>query len=106
VYKLRAGSTIPVKFTVCGADGQPIQNPYAVFYNYPNNAELTMLSRMRGTVDNVNEVGVNDIPNAAFTFVGDHWQFNMATNLDAGYTYTFHINLADGSYIEFMVALK
>ena len=28
------------------------------------------------------------------------------TNLDAGYTYTFHINLANGSFISFTVALR
>jgi hypothetical protein len=107
VYKRKAGSTVPVKFTVCDATGLPIQNPYAVFYNYPNSAELNMLSRMRGTIDSVNETGANDIPNAAFTFVGDHWQFNMATtNLDAGYTYTFQIHLANDTYITFTVALK
>ena len=106
VYKRKAGSTIPVKFTVCGANGNPISDPYAVFSGYPNGAQLTMLSHLRGTVDNVNEVGTNDIPNAAFTFTGGQWHFNMATtNLEVG-TYTYHINLAYGPGITFVVGLK
>jgi ribosomal protein L18E len=107
VYKRKAGSTIPVKFTVCGANGQPISNPYAVFLNYPTGGELTMLSERRGTIDNVNEAGTNDVPDVAFTFSGDHWQFNMATtNLNAPSTYTYKINLADGSGITFVVGTK
>jgi len=107
VYKRKAGSTIPVKFTVCGANGQPISDPYAVWGpNYPQGSQLTMTGRIRGTVENVNEAGETIIPDVAFQFVGDHWQFNMATtNLDAGYTYTFRINLAYGN-ITFTVATK
>src|SRR6266540_2887557 len=100
VYKRKGGSTIPVKFTVCDANGQPISDPYAVFLNYPTGGQLTMLSERRGTIDNVNEAGTNDVPDVAFTFSGDHWQFNMATtNLNAPSTYTYKINLADGSGI-------
>jgi len=107
VYKRKAGSTIPVKFTVCGANGQPISDPYAVFLNYPTGGQLTMLSERRGTIDNVNEAGTNDVPDVAFTFSGDHWQFNMATtNLNAPSTYTYKINLADGSGITFVVGTK
>jgi hypothetical protein len=37
--------------------------------------------------------------NASYTFIGGHWQFNMATtNLDVG-TYTYHIDLMYGTYI-------
>ena len=47
-----------------------------------------------------------DIPDVTFHLVGDHWQFNLVTtNLDAGYTYTFQINLKFGA-IQFTVAVK
>jgi len=105
VYKRQGGSTIPVKFMVCDASGNFISNPNAVF---PNGCcgSVTMLTRMRGTVDDVNQMGVSDIPDVAFHQVGNHWQFNLVTtNLDAGYTYTFQIPLKVGS-IQFTVAVK
>ena len=105
VYKRQGGSTIPVKFTVCDASGNPISDPNAVFLNGCCGS-ITVLTRMRGTVNNVNESGINDIPDVAFHLVGNHWQFNLVTtNLDAGYTYTFQINLKYGN-IQFTVAVK
>ena len=67
-----------------------------------------MLSAVRGTIDVVNEAGITDVPDVAFRFSGDQWIFNMATtNLTAGQTYTFRINLAYGpASITFMVGVK
>jgi hypothetical protein len=105
VYKRQGGSTIPVKFTVCDASGNFISDPNAVFLNGCCGS-ITTLTRMRGTVDDVNQLGVTDIPDVAFHQVGNHWQFNLVTtNLDAGYTYTFQIPLKVGS-IQFTVAVK
>jgi hypothetical protein len=54
----------------------------------------------------VNELGINDIPDVAFRWTGSQWIFNMATtSVQAGYTYTFRINLLYGN-IMFTVALK
>ena len=107
VYKRKGGSTIPVKFAVCDANGQPISNPYAVFLNYPQGGQLTMTGQIRGTVDQVNETGDTTIPDVAFTFTGGMWHFNMDTgNLTAGNTYTFRINLATGPGITFTVGVK
>jgi len=104
VYPRKGGSTIPVKFTVCDASGNPISNPAAVFAG--TGGTLTMLSAVRGQLGTVNEVGENAIPDAAFRFTGSQWIFNMATtNLQAGYDYTFRINLAYGSII-FKVGVK
>jgi hypothetical protein len=104
VYKRNGGSTIPVKFRVCDASGNPISNPAAVFAG--TGGALTMLSAVRGTVTDVNESGVTDIPDVAFRFTGGQWIFNMATsNLSQGSTYTFRINLAVG-YIQFVVGVK
>ena len=67
---------------------------------------LTILSAVRGTVDVLSESGVSDIPDVAFRWTGDKWIFNMATsNLAAGTTYMFRINLALGS-IQFQVGVK
>jgi hypothetical protein len=105
VYKRKAGSTIPVKFKVCDAAGNSISDPNAVFINGCCGS-VNMTSRMRGTVDNVNEAGDTYIPDVAFTYTGGQWHFNMDTgNLDAGYTYTFVIALKYGS-ITFIVGTK
>jgi MBG domain-containing protein len=105
VYKRKAGSTIPVKFKVCDANGNSISDPNVVF---PTGCcgSVTLTSVRRGTVDNVNENATTDIPGSAFTYSGDHWQLNMSTtNLNAGDTDTFRIYLRYG-YIEFTVGLK
>jgi hypothetical protein len=105
VYKRKGGSTIPVKFKVCDANGNSISDPNLVFQTGCCGS-VTRLSHMRGTVDNVNEGGTTDIPDVAFRYTGGHWQFNMDTmNLQAGYTDTFRVNLKYG-YIEFTVAVK
>jgi hypothetical protein len=104
VYPRKGGSTIPVKFTVCDAAGMPISNTAAVFAG--GGSALTMVSAVRGTVDMVNEGTTADIPDVAFRWSGDKWIFNMATsNLTAGTTYTFNINLASGT-ITFKVGVK
>jgi hypothetical protein len=106
VYNRRRGSTIPVKFRVCDASGNNICNPAAVFANGVGGS-ITMLSELRGTVNVVNEDNSFDLPDVAFTCVGDHWQFNMDTmNLHSGSDYTFRINLKYGPGITFIVGLK
>ena len=105
VYKAQGGRTIPVKFTVCDANGNFISDANAVFLNGCCGS-ITTVTRMRGTVDDVNSMPTTDIPDVAFHQVGNHWQFNLVTtNLDAGYTYTFQINLRYGA-IQFTVAVK
>jgi hypothetical protein len=65
-----------------------------------------MLSAVRGTINGVNEATINDVPDVGFRLSGDQWIFNMATtNLTAPSTYTFRINLTDGS-ITFVVGTK
>ena len=106
VYQRKGGSTIPVKFRVCSASGAAISNPAAVFAG--TGGTLTMLSAVRGTIDNVNEATGTDIPDVAFRWdaSGQQWIFNMGTtNLSSGNTYLFRINLANGS-IPFVVGVK
>jgi len=104
VFQRKGGSTIPVKFRVCDASGNPIANAVAVFAG--TGGSLTMLSAVRGTIDGVNEAGTTDIPDAAFRYSGGQWVYNMATNnLTQGTTYQFRINLAAGNII-FSVGVK
>jgi len=90
---------------VCDANGNFISDPAAVFADGCCGS-ITTLTRMRGTVDDVNAMATTDIPDVAFHNVGNHWQFNLVTtNQSAGYTYTFQINLKYGN-IQFTVAVK
>jgi hypothetical protein len=100
----RAGRTVPVKFTVCDANGNPISDPNVVFAG--TGGQLTMLSAVRGQIPNPDESQYNDIPDAAFRYTGGMWMFNMATsNLQSGYTYVFRINLKYGA-ITFVISIK
>jgi hypothetical protein len=97
--------TIPVKFTVCDANGNPISDPMAVFGN--STGSITLLSAVRGTVNNVNDTGSNDIPDVAFRYSDGIWIFNMATNnLNANTTYQYSINLANGTPVLFQFGTK
>ena len=101
----KQGSTVPVKFTVCDANDNPSSDQTAVFAS--SYGSITVLNTVRGTVDNINETTYTDILDVAFRYSSGIWIFNMATNnLTKGSTYTFHINLKDGSYISFTFGTK
>jgi len=101
----KQGSTVPVKFTVCDANGNPIgPDPSAVFAT--GYGSVTLINTVRGTVDNINETTYTDIPDSAFRWSTNQWIFNLSTsNLTKGTTDTFRIILRSG-YIEFTVGLK
>jgi hypothetical protein len=101
----KAGRTVPVKFTVCDTNGNPISDPNAVFAG--TGGALTMLSDVRGQIPNPDENTYNDIPDVAFRYSSGIWIFNMATsNLQSGHSYLFRINLANGQGITFTIAIK
>jgi hypothetical protein len=78
-----------VKFRVCNASGASISNPAVVFAGI--GGTLTMLSAVRGTIDNVNEIDGTDIPDVAFRCDGQ--QLRLATRIDLDYV-DAHYNLA------------
>ena len=101
----KVGSTVPVKFTVCGADGQPIADPTAVFAS--GYGSITLINTVRGTVNNINETTYNDIPDSAFRWSGGFWIFNMATaNLQKNATYQYRIALKNGDFVYFTAGTK
>ena len=101
----KQGSTVPVKFTVCDANGNPISDQNAVFAG--GYGSVTLINTVRGTVDNINETTYTDIPDSAFRWSTNQWIFNMATsNLVKGSTYQFRIALKDGSFIYFTFGMK
>ena len=109
VYNRKGGSTIPVKFRVCNASGASISNP-AVVFSSSAGGSITMLSAVRGTINDVNEDATTNVPDVAFRWdaSGQQWIFNMATsNLTAGSTDAFKINLAYApASITFVVGVK
>ena len=101
----KSGRTVPVKFYVCDASGNHISDLNVVFAGI--GGQLTMLSQVRSQLQTVDESGFNDVPDAAFRWAGDSWIWNMTTNnLQSGNKYTFHINLRNGTFIEFSIAIK
>ena len=101
----KVGSTVPVKFTVCDANGNPISDPNAVFAT--GYGSITLINTVRGTVNNINESTYNDIPDVAFRWSSGIWIFNMATaNLQKNATYQYRIALKDGSFVYFTAGTK
>jgi hypothetical protein len=104
VYPRKQGSTIPVKFTICDANGNPISDRNVVF---PTTGDLSVINVVHGTVTQVDESSEYVVPDVQFRFSSGIWIMNLATGqFTAGYTYTFRINLADGSGILFTVGFK
>lgn len=88
----KKGSTVPVKFRVCGADGKAIGTPGVVTGFRLMNSDRAVLSTTSDTV---------------FRSGNQQWIFNLSTkNLVAGNTYTYLIILNDGSTIQFQFSLK
>src|SRR5207253_11304309 len=63
-----SGRTVPVKFTVCDANGNAISDPNVVFAG--TGGQLTMLSHVRSQLQTVDEMAYNDVPDAAFRWGG------------------------------------
>ena len=98
----KKGSTVPAKFRVCDAKGNSIGTPGVV-------VSFKLVNKDGGTVGPVDEDPVSTTPDIAFRWdpTSQQWIFNINTkNLTAGYTYTYQINLNDGTTIIFKFGLK
>ncbi len=97
----KGGSTVPLKFRVCDANGNSIGTPGVV-------TSFTM-SGTYGVVSGVNETIVSTTPDTAFRWdsTGQQWIFNVNTkNLQTPSTQQGVIALNDGTTITFYFGLK
>jgi len=96
-----AGSTVPAKFRVCGADGNAIGTPGVV-----TNFRLIQIVSKDGT-SNVDQAVTSTSSDTDFRSGNQQWIFNIDTkDLSAGNTYVYLISLNDGSAIQFQFGLK
>jgi hypothetical protein len=99
----KKGSTVPVKFRVCDANGISIGTPGVV-------STFKLVKKVNGTVEETQlEIVVSTTPDTAFRWssTDQQWIFNLNTkNLTAGYTYFYEITLNDGSVIPFNFYMK
>jgi len=102
VFKL--GSTVPTKFRVCDANGNPVGPTIAA----PNVvASFSLVTMMNGVVTAVDEDVYSTTPETAFRWSSTDqlWIFNLSTGKSnatlsqANITYRFQIKLIDGTII-------
>jgi hypothetical protein len=95
------GSTVPIKFRVCDANGISIGTPSVV-----TSFLLVGTSTSSGEI---NEMPIATTTDTAFRWDASarQWIFNLSTkNLQAGKTYYYRINLNDGTPIDFHFGLR
>jgi hypothetical protein len=104
VFKM--GSTVPTKFRVCNASGASIGTPGIVI-------GYGLVAASNSPTITVDEDSYSTTPDTAFRWdsSGQQWIFNQSTKNNpslnkTGVTYTFTINLNDGSSIYFQYGLK
>jgi hypothetical protein len=96
----KQGSTIPVKFRVCDANGVSIGTPGVV-------TSFSGVLVATGTEGPINETVVSTTPDTAFRWDGQQWIFNLSTkNLPANRTFVYTVALNDGSVIIFSFGSK
>lgn len=94
-------STIAVQFRVCDAKGTAVSSAGVV-------SSFTLLQQITGGVATT----INQPQSTAFAFNGTNqdWVFNLSTstptNLAAGSTYVYQINLNDGTSINFQFSMN
>ena len=99
---VKKGSTVPVKFRVCDANGNSIGTPGVV-------TGFQLVSISNGTISQEMETPDSTTPDTTFRWsVSDQqWIFNLSTkNLSQGKTYGYVITLNDGSTIAFQFGTK
>jgi hypothetical protein len=100
VFKL--GSTVPVKFRVCDANGNSVGSPTPVVTSFTVTAEASQSV-------SVNETTVSLAADTAFRWdaTAQQWVYNLSTKgMSTNMRYHGHIALNDGSAIDFYYGLR
>jgi uncharacterized repeat protein (TIGR01451 family) len=98
----KQGRTVPAKFRVCDAKGVSIGTPGVV-------TNFALVQIISGTATDVDETASSTSADSAFHWdaTAQQWIFNISTsNLTAGSTYVFRVQLNDGSSISFGFGLR
>jgi hypothetical protein len=101
----KQGSTIPIKFRVCDANGSsvgPLPNGGSI-------VQSLVLTKVISGSGSTNETVVSTTPDTAFRWdsTNQQWIFNLSTkNLVPNATYYYTITLNDGSTIGFRFGLR
>lgn len=98
----KQGRTVPAKFRVCDANVVSIGTPGVV-------SSFMLVQIIGGTMTDVDEAVSSTTPDTAFRWdaSGQQWIFNISTSdLSAGQTYVYSIQLNDGSNIGFRFGLR
>jgi hypothetical protein len=98
----KAGSTVPLRFRVCDADGVSIGTPGVVH-------TFALVKTSADPNAAVNEPLTSSAPDAAFRWdaTSQQWGFNLSTKgLKSGTKYAYAITLNDGTTIAFSFTLR
>jgi hypothetical protein len=98
----KQGRTVPAKFRVCNANGVSVGTAGVV-------SSFALTQILSGTTSDVDESISSTTSDASFRWdpTAQQWIFNInTTNLSAGNTYVYRIQLDDGSSINFRFGLK
>jgi len=98
----KEGSTVPLKFMVFDANCNSVGTPGVV-------TGMMLTGTVKGTTGSVNESIVSTTPDSSFRWdpTAQQWIFNLSTkNLPSNATFTYVINLNDGSNITFQFGLR
>src|SRR5207249_8509027 len=98
----KQGSTVPLKFMVFDANCNSVGTAGVV-------TGMSMTGMAKGTQTSVNEPIVSTTPDTTFRWdpSAQQWIFNLSTkNLPSNATFTYIINLNDGSMITFSFGLN
>jgi len=99
----KQGSTVPLKFRACDANGNPVGPTTAV----PNIVASFVLDHTTAGAAAPNEAVDSTTPDTAFRWSPDQWIFNLSTkNLTNNKTYYYKVTLVGGASFNITFALK
>ena len=105
----KAGSTVPIKFRVCDANGNPVGGAVSVVKVGIDGHADPIVYNTVSNVGPVDETVVSTTPDADFRWdaSGQQFIFNLNTkNLKAGVHYFYRIDLIDGTSIYYDFGVK